>query len=484
MGGSVTSCVRHRSGPLAGPVLEVGVFMAAPFAAMQLADLGADVVKVENPDGGEPVRSTGPFVEGESSPFLRLNRGKRSVALDLKSDDGKAAFLALVDHADVLVENLRPGAMRRLGLGFDDLSARNPRLVYASASGFGQDGPLADRPGLDIMAQARGGLMSITGHPDGPPAKVGVPVADLTCGLYVAIAVLAALRERETSGQGQYVDVSLLESAVSLAVWEAGRYWATGEVGGPLGSAHQSQAPYQAVPTSDGWLTLGAITPKTWAGLCAVLGLEELVDDPRFALERTAGRRDELLPIVEERTQQHPTAERAAGGDRRVQPGRDRLGALDVDRQGDPAERRPRLGREVRVVRELVPREQADRRIGRPEPGDRALDRGRLALPAERLVERDRASQVGDAEGDDAEAGGKRHRSVLSAKASRRPSASGRSVRPKPSRKWLPGYSNCEPGQEQDALGLDELGGPVVDPDAGHGQPREADRPGRAAGPT
>ncbi len=300
-----------RSGSLAGVrVLEVGVFMAAPFAAMQLADLGADVVKVETPDGGEPVRSTGPFVAGESSPFLRLNRGKRSVALDLKSHDGKAAFLALVDHADVLVENLRPGAMRRLGLGFDDLNARNPRLVYASASGFGQDGPLADRPGLDIMAQARGGLMSITGHPDGPPAKVGVPVADLTCGLYVAIAVLAALRERETSGQGQYVDVSLLESAVSLAVWEAGRYWATGEVGGPLGSAHQSQAPYQAVPTSDGWLTLGAITPKTWAGLCAVLGLEELVDDPRFQTSgaRQAGR-DELLPIVEGRTKQHPTAE-------------------------------------------------------------------------------------------------------------------------------------------------------------------------------
>ena len=300
-----------RAGPLAGVrVLEVGVFMAAPFATMQLADLGADVVKVESPDGGEPVRSTGPFVAGESSPFLRLNRGKRSVALDLKSGDGKAAFLALADSADVLVENLRPGAMRRLALGFDDLSARNPRLVYASASGFGQDGPLADRPGLDIMAQARGGLMSITGPPGGAPAKVGVPIADLTCGLYVVIAVLAALRERESSGQGQYVDVSLLESAVSLAVWEAGRFWATGEVGGPLGSAHQSQAPYQAVPTSDGWLTLGAITPKTWAGLCAVLGLDDLVDDPRFSRSTDRhDRRDELLPLIEERTRQHPTDE-------------------------------------------------------------------------------------------------------------------------------------------------------------------------------
>ena len=289
-------------------VLEIGVFMAAPFATMQLADLGADVVKVESPDGGEPVRGTGPFVAGESSPFLRLNRGKRSVALDLKSEEGRGAFLALAGSADVLVENLRPGAMRRLGLGYDDLSAGNPRLVYASASGFGQDGPLADRPGLDIMAQARGGLMSITGPPGGAPAKVGVPLADLTCGLYVAIAVLAALGEREASGQGQYVDVSLLESAVSLAVWEAGRYWATGDVGGPLGSAHQSQAPYQAVPTADGWLTLGAITPKTWAGLCDVLGLDDLADDPRFrtSTERHA-RRDELLPLVEARTRQQPT---------------------------------------------------------------------------------------------------------------------------------------------------------------------------------
>ncbi len=212
------------TGPLAGmSVLEVGVFMAAPFATLQLADLGAEVLKVESPDGGEPVRSTGPFVAGESSPFLRLNRSKRSVALDLKSDGGREAFLRLVAEADVVVENLRPGAMRRLGLGYDDVRAVNPRVVYASASGFGQDGPLADRPGLDIMAQARGGLMSITGAPDGSPAKVGVPLCDLVCGLYVALAVTAALRERDSSGEGQYVDVSLLESAVSLAVWEAGR---------------------------------------------------------------------------------------------------------------------------------------------------------------------------------------------------------------------------------------------------------------------
>jgi formyl-CoA transferase len=292
------------SGALDGVrVLEVGVFMAAPFATLQLADLGADVLKVENPEGGEPVRSTGPFVEGESSPFLRLNRSKRSVALDLKVPSGREAFLRLARHADVVVENLRPGAMRSLGLSYDDVCAVNPGLVYASASGFGQDGPLADRAGLDIMAQARGGLMSITGEPDGPPAKVGVPVCDLVCGLYVALAVTAALRERDRTGHGQYVDVSLLESAVSLGVWEAGRYFATGEVGGPLGSAHQSQAPYQAVRTADGWVTLGAITPKTWTGLCGALGLDRLVDDERFTTSSARhAHRDQLVPLIEERT--------------------------------------------------------------------------------------------------------------------------------------------------------------------------------------
>jgi formyl-CoA transferase len=175
--------------------------------------------------------------------------------------------------------------------------------VYASASGFGQDGPLADRPGLDIMAQARGGLMSITGAPGGPPAKVGVPVCDLVCGLYVALAITAALRERDRSGVGQYIDVSLLESAVSLAVWEAGRFFATGEIGRPLGSAHQSEAPYQAVRSADGWLTLGAVTPKTWTALCAALGLEHVRDDARFASSSLRhAHRDELIPRIEEKT--------------------------------------------------------------------------------------------------------------------------------------------------------------------------------------
>ncbi|MSR19867.1 MAG: CoA transferase [Gemmatimonadetes bacterium] len=290
-------------------VLEVGVFMAAPFASMQLADLGADVIKVESLDG-EPMRASGPFVSGESSPYMRLNRSKRSVALDLKAQEGKRAFLRLASRADVVVENLRPGAMRALGLSYEDLRAANPRVVYASASGFGQDGPLADRPGLDIMAQARGGLMSITGAPGGPPAKVGVPICDLVCGLYMALGIVAALRERDRSGAGQYLDVSLLESAVSLAVWEAGRFFGTGEVGRPLGSAHQGEAPYQAVRTADGWLTLGAVTPKTWAALCAAFGLASLRDDARFASSSLRhAHRDELIPLVEETSMTLTTAE-------------------------------------------------------------------------------------------------------------------------------------------------------------------------------
>lgn len=300
--------------PLSGvTVLEVGGFMAAPFATMQLADLGAWVWKIENPAGGDPVRATGPFLAGESSPFVRLNRNKESVALDLKSAAGKTAFLRLAARADVVVENLRPGAMRNLGLDYQRVREVNPEIVYASASGWGQDGPLAVLPGLDIMAQARGGLMSITGTPDGDLVKIGIPVCDLACALYIALGVTAALRERDRSGTGQYLDVSLLESAVSFAIWEAGKYFATGEVGGPLGSAHQSTAPYQAVRSADGHLTVGAVTPKTWTAFCRSLGLDDLLDDDRYAdaFKRHA-HRDTLIPAIEAVTATRATADLVA----------------------------------------------------------------------------------------------------------------------------------------------------------------------------
>src|SRR5436305_6538889 len=270
--------------PLEGiRVLEVGNFMAAPFCAMQLADLGADVVKVENPDGGVLARGNGPFLEGESSPFVRLNRNKRSVALDLKSKHGKEVFLRLAAKADIVVENLRPGTMAQLGIDYPKLAAQNPRLVYVAASGWGQDGPYAQRPGLDIMAQGMSGLMSITGpEGSGEPVKVGVPITDLTCALYGALAAVAALHSRERSGRGQFIDVSLLEAGVSFAIWEAGRYFATGEIPRPLGSAHQTGAPYQALRAGDGWFTVGANTQKGWEALCDVLGLGRLKTDARF----------------------------------------------------------------------------------------------------------------------------------------------------------------------------------------------------------
>ncbi len=296
--------------PLAGiSVVEVGNFMAVPFCGMQLADLGAGVVKVENPRGGDLTRATGPFIGGESSNFVRLNRNKRSVALDLKSDDGKDAFRALAARADVVIENLRPGTMDGLGLGYASLSVASPRLIYLAATGFGNDGPYASMAGLDIIAQAMSGLMSITGEPDAPPVKVGVPIADLTCALYATIAVLAALRARDRDGRGQFIDVSLLESAVSFAVWEAGRYFATGEVPAPSGSAHQAIAPYQAVRSADGWFTFGANTQAHWARCCAVFGLERLVDDERFATnERRLANRPALIAEIEAMTTTRPSA--------------------------------------------------------------------------------------------------------------------------------------------------------------------------------
>ncbi len=296
--------------PLAGVrVVEVGNFMAVPFCGMQLADLGAEVIKVENPRGGDLTRGTGPFLAGESSNFVRLNRNKRSVALDLKTEDGKALFRRLAASADVVIENLRPGTMDGLGLGYAALSEKSPRLIYLAATGFGNDGPYAQMAGLDIIAQAMSGLMSITGEPGAPPVKVGVPIADLTCALYATIAVLAALRARDRDGRGQFIDVSLFESAVSFAVWEAGRYFATGEVPKPSGSAHQAIAPYQAVRSADGWFTFGANSQAHWLRCCEALGLERLANDPRFVSndDRMANR-SALIAEIEAVTATAPSA--------------------------------------------------------------------------------------------------------------------------------------------------------------------------------
>lgn len=290
-------------------VLEVGNYMAGPFCGMQLADLGAEVIKIEQPDGGDQVRLTAPFVDGESSPFVRLNRNKRSLVLDLKAPDGKEIFRALARTADVVVENLRPGTMADLELDYARLAETNPRLVYVAASGWGQDGPLSPLAGLDIMAQARSGLMSITGMPGGDPVKVGVPVCDLVCALYGALAAVAALRARERTGRGQHIDVSLFEAGVSLGVWEAGRYFATGEVPRPLGSAHQVNAPYQAVRAEDGWFTIGATSTRNWAAFCSAMGLERFTTDPRYADTNSRhAHREELIEEIEELTRTKPAS--------------------------------------------------------------------------------------------------------------------------------------------------------------------------------
>jgi crotonobetainyl-CoA:carnitine CoA-transferase CaiB-like acyl-CoA transferase len=294
----------QTAAPLTGlTVLEVGVFMAGPFATMQLADLGARVIKVENPVGGDQTRETGPYVNGESAPFALLNRNKESVAIDLKSDEGKRQMWRLLEGVDVLVENLRPGAMTKLGFGYEAVAERLPALVYASGSGWGQDGPLARNAGLDIMAQARSGIMSVTGHPGMPPAKVGVPICDLTTALYLALSVTAAVLERERSGYGQHIDVSLLESGVSFAVWEAGVFFNNGTLSKPSGSAHAHQAPYQALQCRDGWATVGANTEKLWRLLAGALDLSHLTDDPRFSSgpQRVANR-DALTGMIEQRT--------------------------------------------------------------------------------------------------------------------------------------------------------------------------------------
>ncbi|HWT06629.1 MAG TPA: CoA transferase, partial [Xanthomonadales bacterium] len=264
---------------------------------------------VENPRGGDLTRTTGPFIGDESSNFVRLNRNKRSVALDLKSADGKTLFRRLAASADVVIENLRPGTMDALGLGHAALLDESPRLIYLAATGFGDDGPYAQLAGLDIIAQAMSGLMSITGEPDSAPVKVGVPIADLTSALYATIAVLAALRARDRDGRGQFIGVSLLESAVSFAVWEAGRYFATGEVPKPSGSAHQAIAPYQAVRSADGWFTFGANTQAHWLRCCAVLGLDALANDERFATnERRMANRPALIAAIEAATTTQPSA--------------------------------------------------------------------------------------------------------------------------------------------------------------------------------
>ena len=292
-------------------VLELGNYMAGPFAGMLLADLGADVVKVEHPKGGDYARSLGPFPKdsADGAGFLRLNRNKRSVALDLKRPEGAEAFRALARRADILIENFRPGTMDDLGLGYAALSRLRPELVYVAISGFGATGRDRDRPGLDLIVQAESGLMSITGEPEGAPVKVGVPIVDLSAGLYGALAAVSALRARERGGTGTFVDLSLLDVGVSLAVWESGVFFTTGEVPRRLGSAHRVDAPYQAYRTKDGSIAIGATSPRAWRAFLDLTGLDELRGEEWSTAHRRRERASELAAIIERVTPTRTTEE-------------------------------------------------------------------------------------------------------------------------------------------------------------------------------
>ncbi|WP_208512194.1 CoA transferase [Variovorax paradoxus] len=272
--------------PLAGVrVLDVSQVMAGPYACMLLADLGADVIKIEPPQGGDQTRGAMGFkLKGtDSMGFLNMNRNKRSIALDLKSDSGREVLYKLVAQADILVENYRPGVMKRLRTDYETLSAINPRLVYVSISGFGQTGPWAGRPGFDLMAQAMSGIMSVTGHPDGPPAKAGVPVADIGCALFATYGMLSAYIGAKATGRGQYVDASLFDSALAFSIWDISEYWGTGREPEQLGTANRMSAPYQAMKAADGHFVMGATNQKLWQTLCATLERPDLLDDARFA---------------------------------------------------------------------------------------------------------------------------------------------------------------------------------------------------------
>jgi formyl-CoA transferase len=297
--------IRERA--LAGlRVLDVTQVMAGPFCAMILADLGADVVKIEPPSGDSSRQMPGTR-DNDSPGFNAVNRGKRSVVLDLKKPEGRAALAQLARAADILIENYRPGVMASFGLDYATLAEENPRLIYASISGYGQTGPSARKGGFDLIAQAVSGIMSITGEPGGAPVKAGIPVTDLGAGLFALVGILAALEYRHRSGRGQHVDTSLVDAGVALSVWEATEYFTTGRAPQPMGSAHRMNAPYQAFHCADGFIVIGGATDRLFPKLCDVLGHPEWTARPEFASTPSrVTHRAELERVIEEVTRTQP----------------------------------------------------------------------------------------------------------------------------------------------------------------------------------
>lgn len=283
-------------------IVDLTQMLAGPYGSMVLADLGAEVIKIEDPHGGDPTRRIGPpFVEGESGYFLSINRNKRSVALDLRTFDGRQVLYDLVKVSDVVFNNFRPGTMDRLRCDYETLKGINPQLIYCSLTGFGETGPYRDRPAFDLAIQAISGAMSITGEPGRPPVRMGIPMGDLGGSLFCALAIAAALYAREKSGTGRRIDVGLMDCMVSLLTYVGQYYLINGKVPAPIGSAHQSVVPYQAFATKDMYIVVAVFVEKFWHAFCEVLGAERLADDPRFAdNDRRAENRQELIPILEE----------------------------------------------------------------------------------------------------------------------------------------------------------------------------------------
>ena len=288
-------------------VLDLTSFLSGPYCTMLLADHGAEVIKIE-PPSGDSARNMPPFVNGESAPFMTWNRNKRSVVMDLKQEADLAALFKLIDRADILVENYRTGVLARLGLGWDVLHARNPRLILASISGFGQTGPYSSRGGFDLITQAMSGLMSTNGPADGDPFRLPIAISDVTAGMFLAFGVLAAVEARHRSGLGQHVETSLLESATSLAVYESAHYFATGTRPARIGQAHRGSSPYQCFATADGHITIGASQQHFFSKLCDIVDLPALVSDPKYktVADRVA-HNDELVRLLAEKLLAHPS---------------------------------------------------------------------------------------------------------------------------------------------------------------------------------
>ena len=289
-------------------VLDATQVMAGPYCAMLLADMGARVIKVE-PPAGDSTRAMAGARGNDSAAFNAVNRGKHGIVLDLNHEKGRAVFTRLARMSDILVENYRPGVMKKLGVDYDALRAENPRLIYASISGHGQTGPWAAKGGFDLIAQGLSGIMSVTGTAEGEPVKAGVPLTDLGAGLFALIGILAALHHRAKTGQGQHVDTALVDAGLALSVWEVTEYFASAQPPRPLGTAHRMSAPYQAFRCADGHITIGAANDRNFAKLARVLGRHEWTGDPRFATDhQRVAHREELAGLIEQITSKEPRA--------------------------------------------------------------------------------------------------------------------------------------------------------------------------------